>query len=227
MKKILLVLKNEIYTLISRASFWLALIGLPLIGALVFVLVGAINKNASANQTVSEIFGGQRDTRPEGYVDLSGILKQIPESVPPGTFIAYPEEETARRDLQQGKIAAFYIVPTNFIQTGNVIYIRPDFNPLASGGAQSHLFTWVLQVNLAGGDILFANLINGPLKVDEISLAKVAAPDESNPLALFTPYIITILFYILIVGSATLLLSNISKEKEDTKPTTHPGPISI
>ena len=106
-------------------------------------------------------------------------------------------------------------MPADYIQNGKITYIRPDFNPLASSGGQSNLFTWALQVNLAGGDILFANLINGPLKVDETSLAAVATPDENNPLAFWTPYIITIIFYMIIVGSASLLLSNISKEKEN------------
>ncbi|TRZ53900.1 ABC transporter permease [bacterium] len=215
MKKILLVLKNEITTIISRPSFWLALLGLPLVGALIFAGVGAINKSASATQTVSQVFSGPQDTRPEGYADLSGIIRQIPESVPPATFVAYPNETSARQALAAGEISAFYIVPADYIQKGEIAYIRPDFNPLASRGDQSNLFTWVVQVNLAGGDILFTNLVNGPLKVDETSLAVIASPDENNPLALWTPYIITIIFYMLIVGSASLLLSNISKEKEN------------
>jgi len=215
MKKILLVLKNEITTIISRPSFWLALLGLPLVGALIFAGVGAINKSASATQTVSQVFSGPQDTRPEGYADLSGIIRQIPESVPPATFVAYPNETSARQALAAGEISAFYIVPADYIQKGEIAYIRPDFNPLASRGDQSNLFTWVVQVNLAGGDILFTNLVNGPLKVDETFLAVIASPDENNPLALWTPYIITIIFYMLIVGSASLLLSNISKEKEN------------
>ena len=215
MKKILLVLKNEITTIISRPSFWLALVGLPLVGALIFAGIGAINKSASATQTVSQVFSGPQDTRPEGYADLSGIIRQIPESVLPATFVAYPNETSARQALVAGEISAFYIVPADYIQKGEITYIRPDFNPLASSGDQSNLFTWVVQVNLAGGDILFTNLVNGPLKVDETSLAVIASPDENNPLALWTPYIITIIFYMLIVGSASLLLSNVSKEKEN------------
>jgi ABC-2 type transport system permease protein len=215
MNKIILVLKNEIITLVSRPSFWLALLGLPLVGALIFIGVGAINKSASASQAVSQVLSGQQDKRPEGYVDLGGIIHTIPESVPSNAFIAYPDETSARKALAAGEISALYIVPVDYIQNGKITYIRPDFNPLASNNSQSNLFTWVVQVNLAGGDPLFANLINGPLKVDDVSLATVASPDENNPLALWTPYIITIIFYMLIVGSATLLLSNISKEKEN------------
>lgn len=215
MKKILLVLKNELTTIISRPSFWLVLLGLPLAGALIFVVVGVINKSASAIETVSQVFSGPLDTRPEGYVDLSGIISEIPVSVPPDTFIAYPDEASARQALAAGEISAFYIVPVDYIQKGEITYIRPDFNPLASSGDKSNLFTWVVQVNLAGGDILFANLVNGPQKVDETSLAVIASPDENNPLALWTPYIITLIFYMLIIGSSSLLLSNVSKEKEN------------
>jgi ABC-2 type transport system permease protein len=215
MRKIILVLKNEIITLISRPSFWLALIGLPVVGALVFAGVAAINKSAGASQTVSRVVSGPQDTRPEGYVDLSGIIHQVPESVPPKTFVSFPDEISGRHALAAGDISALYIVPADYVQSGKLTSIRPDLNPLSGSGGQSGLFTWVLQVNLAGGNILFANLINGPLKVDDVSLAPSTAPDENNPLALWTPYIITIIFYMLIVGSATLLLSNISKEKEN------------
>jgi len=191
MKKILLVLKNEITTIISRPSFWLALVGLPLAGALIFAVIGEINKSASATQTVSQVLNGPQDTRPEGYVDPSGIIRQIPQSVPPGAFVAYPDEASARQALTNGGISAFYIVPTDYLQTGKITYIRPDFNPLASSGGQSIL------------------------KVDDVSLAAVAPPDQNNPLAFWTPYIITIIFYMLIIGAASLLLSNISKEKEN------------
>jgi ABC-2 type transport system permease protein len=215
MKKIMLVLKNEIITLTSRLSFWLALLGLPLAGVLVFAGIRAINQDAGASQTVSQVFSGARDTRPEGYVDQSGIIRLVEGQVPPGMFIAFPDEASARRALDAGEISAFYSVPADYLQVGKILYIRPDFNPLASSSGQSTLFEWLLQVNLVGGDAMKASLVKGPQKVEDVSLAIVAAPDENNPLALWTPYIITLIFYMLIIGSATLLLSNISKEKEN------------
>jgi ABC-type Na+ efflux pump permease subunit len=200
MNKMLRVAKNEIITILSRSSFWIAALGIPLAAALIFAGIGAIQKNAAATQTVSQIFVGQQDTRPEGYVDLSGILREIPESVPTGTFIPYPDEAAARLALESGKIAAFYVVSEDYLQTGKIRYIRPDFNPLASNDKQSSLFIWVVQVNLAGGDWKFANLVNGPLKLDEVSLAAVAPPSDDNPLAYWMPYAITLLFYMLIMG---------------------------
>ena len=215
MNKTLLVLKNEFITLISRPSFWLVTLGLPVLASAVFAGVGAINGNAAASQTISQVFSGPQDVKPEGYVDLSGLIRQIPPGPDAGKFIAFPDERAARQALQAGKISAFYIVSRNYIQDGKVTYIRPDFNPLASIGNQFSGFTWLLQVNLSGGDAQFASLVNGPVRLEDVSLATAPQPDQNNHLALWTPYIITLLFYGLIIGTSSLLLSNVSKEKEN------------
>ena len=215
MKKVWLVLVNEITTILARPSFWLTAVGIPLIGGLVFVVVGAINQNAGTTSKVSQIINGPQETRAEGYVDLSGVIKSIPESVPANTFVAFSNQAAARHALENGVIAAFYIVPSDYVQKGNITYVRPDFNPLASSSDQSGLFRWVLQVNLAKGDVNLASLVNGPKNVQDTSLAPTAPPDANNLLAFWAPYGVTLIFYFLIMGSASLLLSSISKEKEN------------
>jgi ABC-2 type transport system permease protein len=215
MKKILLVFTNEIINVISRPSFWFAALGIPLAGALVFAIVGAINKNSGTAAIVDQVFTGPTETRPEGYVDLSGIIREIPETLPPDTFVAYPDEIAARSALAAGEISAFYIVPKDYIQSGWITYIRPDFNPMASLGDQSELFLWTLRVNMVGGDIMLSNLVNGPLDVEDVSLSPVLQPDENNPMAYWIPFGVTLLLFGLIFGSASLLLNNISKEKEN------------
>jgi ABC-2 type transport system permease protein len=216
MKKLLIVIKNEIVTVVARPSFWLAALGLPVMGAIIFAVVGMVNKNASASQTVSQVFSGPQETRPEGYVDLSGIIREIPASVPPGTFVAYQDEAAARVALEVGEISAFYIVAEDYIETGGITYIRPDFNPLSASGDQSGMFNWVVDVNLVGGDMLFASLLNGPLDVQYVSLAPTSSQfEEDSSYSFFVPYAVTLLFYMLIITSASLLLSNVSKEKEN------------
>jgi ABC-2 type transport system permease protein len=215
MNRILLVLKNEIITLLSRRSFWLTALGIPILGTLIFVLVGAVKGNAAASQTVSQAFSSPQETLPEGYVDLAGIIRQIPPEIPQGTYESFPDEAAARQALQAGEISSFYVVSPDFIQSGQVTYVRPDFNPLATIGNTSYGFTWLLHLNLAGGNATFASLVNGPIKLEDVSLATAPQPDESNPLAYWTPYAITLLFYALIIGASSLLLSNVSKEKEN------------
>ena len=215
MKKTMLVLVNEVITVISRPSFWFAAVGIPLIGAVIYAVVGEISKNANTVSAISQVLAGSQELKPEGYIDLSGIIQKLPDSIRPGSLVAFPNEAAARMALGKGEISAFYIVPVDYIQNGDLTYIRPDFNPLATSGNQSSLFRWVLRVNLAGGDITLANLMDGPLHLQDTSLAPTAAPDENNVLAFWAPYAITLIFYFLIMGSASLLLSSISKEKEN------------
>jgi ABC-2 type transport system permease protein len=215
MNKTRSIFVNEIVTIVTRPSYWLATLGLPLVGALIFVVVGAINRNAGAAASVSEVFTGPQDIRPEGYVDLGGIIRQVPESVPAGTLIAYPDEAAARQALGAGDIAAFYIVSADYVQSGEITYIRPDFNPLSASGDQSGLFEWVLRVNLTGGDAMLASLVSGPTNEQDVSLAASPQPDQSSPLAFWLPYGIALLFMMLIMGSSSLLLNNVSKEKEN------------
>ena len=87
MNKTLLVLRNEIITLLTRRSFWLVTLGLPLVGGLLFAGVGLISRNASASQKVSQVFTSPADLRPTGYVDLSGLIRRFPTGDPAGKFI--------------------------------------------------------------------------------------------------------------------------------------------
>jgi ABC-2 type transport system permease protein len=215
MKKIRTILINEIVTILSRPSFWLVTIGIPLLASLIFGGVSLVNRNSGSASAFSQVISGPQDLRPEGYVDQSGLFRQVPASLPPGALLPFTDETSARSALAQGEISAFYIVPNDYLQSGKIYYIRPDLNPLA--GDQSSLFQWALEVNLLNGDMQLSSMVDGPLGVQDVSLAPVttASSQDENNLAYWLPYGITLLFYFLIMGSASLLLSNISKEKEN------------
>lgn len=216
MKKILLVLRNEIVTVLSRPSFWFGALGLPILAGLIFTVIGTINKSETATETFSQVFVGTQTVLPEGYVDLSGIITSIPERVPVEKYVQYDNEEAARSALQAGKISAFYILAEDYLATGDITYVRPDFNPLTSAGDNQGVFNWIVEVNLLEGDELFANLVNGPLSVDVISLEPDNLQFESeSPFAFVIPYATTLLLYMLILTSASLLLGTTSKEKEN------------
>ena len=214
MNKPFLVLKDEFLTLIRRPSFLFGMFGVPLIGVLVYIIAGGINKNSQAQSLLEGVVSAPQTSGIEGYVDFSGIIQSLPASVPEGMLVAYPDESAARLALQAGEISAYYLVPEDYLETGEVIYVRPDFNPIGGSG-QSELFEWVLQVNLLGGDVALATLINGPLYLKRISQAPEPQRDEANAMTFFLPYGVTIIFYVVILGAASLLLSSVAKEKEN------------
>lgn len=214
MNKTLLVLRHEIITILSRPSFLFAMFGIPLIGTAVFLVAGQLNKGSPVQSVLTQLVSSPPTVKTEGYVDQSGIIKEIPATVPPGLLVSYPDESAASQALTNGKISGYYIIPPDYIQAGKIINVRTDFNPLGSSG-QSDLLEWILNVNLLGGNTQLASLMNGPTNLQKVSLSTAPQREESNMLTFFLPYAVTMLFYIIILSTASLLLSSVAKEKEN------------
>jgi len=214
MNKTLLVLKHELRTVLTRPSFLFAIFGIPIIGAAVFSVAGQLSKGTSTLNILALLISSPPTVQAEGYIDQAGIIKKIPSSVQDGLFVAYPNEATAIKALENDQISAYFIIPPDYIQTGEIIYIRPDFNPIGSSD-QSNSMEWILKVNLLGGDEQIASLVNGPLSIERESLSPEPQRDANNMLTYFLPYAVMMLFYIILLSSASLLLSSVAKEKEN------------
>jgi ABC-2 type transport system permease protein len=215
MKKTLLILRNEIITILSRPSFLFAMFGIPLIGAVVFIAASQLNKVNPAQNVLTQLISNPQITQAEGYVDLGGMIKEIPASVQPGLLIAYPDETSASQALVKGEISAYYVIPQDYIQSGEITNIRSNFNPLLGSG-QSSLLEWILRVNLLKGNTQLATLVSDPTQhANKVPLSPTPQRDENNMLTFFLPYGVTMLFYIIILSTASLLLSSVAKEKEN------------
>jgi ABC-2 type transport system permease protein len=116
--------------------------------------------------------------------------------------------------LKQNQISAYYIIPANYINTGDITYVRTDFNPL-SGSGQSDLLKSIVNFNLLGGDAQLSSRVNQPPNVQPHPLTAAPQREEGNMLTFFLPYAVTMLFYIIILSAASLLLSSVAKEKEN------------
>ncbi|MFZ6026383.1 MAG: ABC transporter permease [Chloroflexota bacterium] len=214
MRQVLLVLRHEILTILGSKSFWFGAVGIPLIGALVFAVAGAINQNTQASDAVSNLLSSPSTAVGEGYVDLGGIIATQPKDIPADKLRSYPDEAAARQALAAGEIAAFFIIPADYVESGKVTYVRPDFNPFSESG-QGTLLRRLLRINLLDGDVDLSYRIERPLNLRTKSLAAEPQREESNPMTFFLPYAVTILYYIIILAAASLLLSSVTKEKEN------------
>jgi len=116
--------------------------------------------------------------------------------------------------LQKGEISAYYIIPPDYVQSGEITCVRPDANPMGATD-RSSLLEWILNVNLLGGDTTTADLVHGPREVEKVNLSPEPVRDQENMLTFFLPYIVTFIFYIVILSAASLLLNSVAKEKEN------------
>lgn len=216
MNKTWLVFRNEFITVVTRKSFLVTLFLFPLIGLVITLVIGGLQKSTGndASNVLNELMMPSVKNTLEGYVDESGIVKAIPEGYE-NRLASYPSEEAAKADLSAEKISAYYIITTDYMKTGEVIYVRPDFNPLG-GSIQSSSLDALLAYNLTEGDLNLYYRVQNPLNAKTTTIDTTAPErDQNNPLTFILPYIIAFLFYIVILTSASLLLNSISSEKKN------------
>ena len=213
MKNTYLVLKNEFISVVARRSFILMLFLLPLISFVVFYFVSSANGGSSQENLVAEIFAAPEEPAVEGLLDESGLIKEIPQDLADG-FLVVKNLDEMEAALSEGVISSYYIVPQDYLDSGEVYYYRADFNPV-SGMENSDAIEYTLNYNLLGQDEKKTLFYQSPYDLEVSVLSEAPARDQDNALTFFLPYVVTLLFYIVIFGSASMMLNSITNEKQN------------
>jgi ABC-2 type transport system permease protein len=111
MKKMWLVARREYFYNLKRPSFLFAVFGVPIFTFVVWAVVFLVMSN-------SENVG--KDSK-FGYVDHAGVLDNpvVPKDKP-DEFVAFADEQAARAALDSKAISVYFILPKDYISTGNV-----------------------------------------------------------------------------------------------------------
>ncbi|MDR3578003.1 MAG: ABC transporter permease [Anaerolineaceae bacterium] len=214
MRKILFTVRYEFVSTVFRRSFILMLVILPLASFAVLMVVKLLNSGSPAQVgPINNFFSASPKPSQEGFIDPGGIIRVLPTEAK-GRLLPYATEELARRALQSGQITGFYVLSANYLQSGQIVYVRKDFNPLG-GMSQSDTFQQALNYNLLKQDATLAARLQYPLQLDTVLLSGAPQRNSNDLLTFFLPYIVTFLFYIVIFGSASLTLNSITREKEN------------
>lgn len=227
MRKTLYVIKNELLTTLGRPSYILITFGLPLLGVLVFFIISMVRGEPSAAESPETDSADAFEFAVEGYIDRSGLIESIPADVPTDVLIPYPDEQLAQQALESGDIEAYYLIPADYLETGELYYIRPEYTPFSSD-SQDWVMRWTLLYNVTGGDIDLASYVWHPMNENsrDLSAAGTAADEtdacltagygcEENMLLTMLPLAVLVLFFIFISASAGLLLRSVSSEKQN------------
>lgn len=112
MNKILTVARREYLYNLKRPSFLFAVFGVPLFTLVVMVLIFTLTVSSEENlDQVGRV----------GYVDQSGVLEDpvYPEDAA-DLFVSYEDEADARQALDDRTIGAYFVVPENYLPTGEI-----------------------------------------------------------------------------------------------------------
>ena len=215
MKKIWIVLKTEFINTITRRSFLLTLILVPLVPALILGAISLFGGEENEEERGSIFQSPQNLTDSEGFIDQAGIISELPDWVEEGRLIEYFSKDEADQAAIEKEIIGYYIIEENYLETGAIQYIREDFNPLSAMDS-TWVFEETIKFNLLDLDQHLYDMYPNPKLVTNVDLLQDEGEiDRSNPLSFYLPYGVTMLFYVLMITSASLLLNSIAKEKEN------------
>lgn len=225
MSKLWVIVAHEIRTTIRRPSFLFVSFGVPLVAVIIFLGV-RISKRGNTATNEASTTHSQLESQVEGYVDLAGLVKEMPPDLPAGILLAYPSEQHASQALEANQITAYYIIPQDYLDSGEIIYVQQEYSPLAPD-RQDWRLRWVLLYNMLAGDLKLAKRVWAPADFQRTNLTLAenggaededcAAPGygcDSSVLLRYLPLIFLMIFFVSILTGSSLQLRSISVEKE-------------
>jgi len=230
MRTILLVIRQEIVTMLGKRSFWIMTFLFPLlIMILTFgsqFMAGRAMADTPPPVTAPPPGNGAETGEPEpiwpefrpsvsGYVDQSGLVQQHPPSVPYELLHPFADETAAQNALATGGIDRYYLILPNYLTSGEIVLVQEEFQVFGGIGT-GQLLTYLINLNLVG-DEMTAGLINNPTgSLKTRSIAAEQPKDEGDPMAFaaaFTPTMF--IFFFLLLNSSGFMLQSVSREKEN------------
>ena len=227
--KALRILRYEFVTMVTKPLFVLVCVGVPLLLFVQMALsAAALGDQLTISSARVELAGGAGTQArpaplPEGYLDPGGLIKAVPGDIAVGQLVTYPDEATARRALAAGEIAAFTIVPRDYLETGELICVRNDYNPLAPDQAPT-LVEHVLLANLLHGDAALAARVQVPMQLEASTWTPAAEPasgreaaeaHDDGLLSMLVPSLVMLPIYGAVVMASGLVLRSVSEEKKN------------
>ncbi|MBN2471415.1 MAG: ABC transporter permease [Anaerolineae bacterium] len=204
MRKIWLIARREYLYNFRRRSFLFTAFGVPAFSFLMMFVIFNLLEG-----TFTET--GQLGT--VGYVDAAGVLAEAVER--PEEFAAFPEAESAHAALLAGEIGAYFVLPEDFLQTGQVDAFAEENVP---EGIQSQ-FTDFVEANLTlrvPPEVNLDRILN-PMNLTMVEVATGESLENENAfIARFmTPFVFAFIFLMAVNTTSQFLMSGVVEEKEN------------
>lgn len=204
MKKTWLVARREYLFNLRRPAFLFAVFGTPLITfGLWFVLFALIADTETNLEQIGKV----------GYVDQSGVLNNaVPDTENPDLFVVYPDEAAARAALDDQAIGAYFMLPEDYMQSGNVNISSYNGIP----GALKDAVTSFLLANLSRsvtGDVPVERIQTPVDMTIHINDSGRNLTEDNIPALIFLPMIFAFVFFMSSNVTSGFLMNGIVEER--------------
>ncbi|CAD6491035.1 MAG: ABC-2 family transporter protein [Candidatus Argoarchaeum ethanivorans] len=197
MKKYFLIAKHEFKTNVKRKEFLLMTVGMPLFMFAIIALPVLFMGNMGGGEGVKI-----------GYVDAAnGFHSQ--------NFVKYSDHESAKKALFDGEITHFFVVPVDYLSTGQInIYSTNKITSSGSGKVEKQIKSFLLENLLSGESEELVERVKQPMQSEYFTLGGDKEEKEGIGAFLF-PIGFAMLFVLSIFTSSGYLLQGIVEEKEN------------
>ncbi len=216
-----LVFKHELQVTLGRRSFWITTIVLPLVIVAFQVLPQVLIQSELGEDTNLEEALASVELQPLAYVDLAGVIGELPSYIASDLVIAYPDLETGRQALENEDISSLYVIQADYIQTGDITRIDVGQAALEQT-SHEYLLNYLIDYGISGDAALVALLQDPAAAARDASSQMSLAPETSEKTSSgnstgfdLTGYALMMVLFMTIVGAGSLVLQSVASEKEN------------
>lgn len=211
MKGLGLVFIHEVRYRLGRKSFLLTTFLLPILVTAIYYGIAELQASQAA-PSIAHVIRGPAGASVNGVVDQAGIIDDLPPDLERSLRL-FPDERSAQEALQAGDIRLYYVLPVDFLSSHQVEVVQAEENLLAA--AQTRPLRTLLLNNLLD-DLTLAAALLDPIEVREVPLMpETPQRGRAHPLTFLIPYATMLLFYLLVLTTASLLLLSLNREREN------------
>lgn len=207
------VFKYEIIRTLSKKSFLFSMFGLPIIGLILFTVVRSTTNTEDLTQQLMEFAVDTGGISSAGYVDYSGLFPETGE-IAKDYLTRYDDEAQARAALDAGEITVYYIIPADYIETGDVQSILPSFSLSSISSAPMRLlFFSQVGEKIQNPEDLNVLGVSPNFQVTKLQTeadARVVNEDDNNSAVT----IFALIFVLALFGTNGYLMQTVIEEKE-------------
>lgn len=209
MSKLQSVIRHEYLTIVRQPSFWIVMIAIPMLIAIVFGLT-FLGNQSSANR-IEEL---SKDLKNIAIVDNSGLINKDVVAASKLSISPADQTEILRQQVQNGEKNGLIVFPTD-LKTGGTYQIYLSTNDLTKTSSVSALADSILRTSLflpLGSAEVIALAQNGASATITIYENGKESAGVNGYIA---PGLFIILFYIIFAFSVSYMLTSVSEEKEN------------
>ncbi|MBZ0292231.1 MAG: ABC transporter permease [Anaerolineae bacterium] len=210
------VFRYEFGRNIRRKGYLFGTFGIPILAIVLLFGIQIVSNLSNSGPDAAEVANAVdfEGIKQAGYVDETGLFGTIPDDLQE-VMTQYTSEADAEAALEQGDIDVYYIIPSDYVETGDVQLVMPSMalNKINGGPVRQLILSTLSQ----GIDQPLYQRLLDPSNVTEVNVER-DVPADVGPQNFDTRFILVYIFAIaLMLGlfvTNGYLMQGVIEEKE-------------